>query len=914
MENQEQEKVEQSKKVVKRPEKQTKAQKKPKKAKKNVFKSFFKALLWIIAILLIILTIWCVFSVVNRRASLSLIPSDFSVYIHTDSAWEALEPLLDLQAAEVLLSLPEFVQLRQPFMALRQSTLRDNFFFTFLASRPVDISLYLGDEESQEFVAVMDMGVFSAATRLAKFILPLISIEGLTLVQDANSYYFEFKTEDMAFYIKPHYNTVVLATSLNMLEKALAGNNDLDYSEQEKSVLEKKVSDPIKIVMDARSIAMSAVAEEPVLQKIAGMLKNESLALVSFGINDSQIDLNADIPLDFQPEMQEDKKLKGMISVLEQDSTMPLLLSRMSNIVQYYTLINAGSLEELKEAVFPLMPANVNIDSIWSKANSMCKAFFSISLEEILFSWTGKECAAIGIEGLNSPVFVLQIKDEARRKDVFDNVLSSIILKDDSSLILNGVRLPKISLPSFLNNLLKVFNVNIPSPYYMVHEGFIYFSESPEALSAIYTSSLGGSRISTNPNWKAVSEEQVMESSASLFYDLERSRPFFLRADNALSKVLELYSIGRVDISIKDSVLTLQLTVAARRSGQLRMISGFPIALEGKSEQLQLEKDSKKENIFWVENETTLKAMNILSTQITTREMPSSIWIVAANKESEASVWAVNRDGAVFLLDNQLETVSGFPILLDSSPTAAPTAVSDGIVIPLADKTLCKVSSSGKVNIFPPLNLSGTVMSPATVLKTSLGKELIAFYDKSFMGKVHLLDDQVRNPFSVYGIAFGSPALLEAGDTSYTAFVTQAGRLSIWNNKPDLASYPREVNLNNVFHTNVISNGKYFFALSDDATIYRITTEGEVLSVKIPNATAKEATLVACDSNNNGIMNVFVGVDGNLIYGFNENLELLNGFPLAGNGCPVFADVNGDGSADCFVITIDNKLNAWNLR
>lgn len=912
MKNQEQEIVEQLKKETQ----VTKKIKKQKKQKKNVIKSFFKALFWIILTLVIILVAWCIFSFANRQDSLSLIPSDFSVYIHTDSAWEALNPLLDLQAAEVLLSTPEFVQLRQPFMALRQSSLRENYFFRLLASRPVDVSLYIGSEESQDFVVVMDMGVFSAATRLAKFILPLISIEGLTFIQDSNSYHFEYKASDMVFYIKPYYNTVVVATSLPMLEKALAGNNDLNYSEQEKAVLEKKVNDPIKIVMDARSIVMSAVSEEPVLVKIAEMLKNESLALVSFGINDSQIDLNADIPLDFNPEMQEDEKLKGMISVLEQNSRMPLLLSRMSNIVQYYTLINAGSLEELKTAVFPLMPANVEIDSIWEKANSMCKAFFKISLEDIIFSWTGRECAAIGIEGLNSPVFVLQIKDEERRKDVFENVLSSIILKDDTSLILNGVRLPKISLPSFFHNLLRIFNVNIPSPYYMVHEGFIYFSESPEALSVIYTSSLGGNRISTNPNWKAVSEEQNMESTVSLFYDLERSRPFFLRADNALSKVLELYSIGRGDIRIKDSVLSLQLSVAARRTGQLRMISGFPMVLEGKSQQLQLEKAEKPQNIFWVENETTIKAMNFLSMQITKREMPSSIWITAVNKSKDAKgvIWVVNRDGAVFLLDNQLETVTGFPILLDSSPTAAPTAMSEGIVIPLADKTLCQVSVSGKVTVFPQVNLSGTVMSPATVLKNSLGKELIAFYDKSFMGKIYLLDEQERSPFSVYGIAFGSPALLETEDTSYTAFVTQAGRLSIWNNKPDLASYPREVNLNNMFHTNVITNGKYFFALSDDGTIYRITTDGEILSVKIPNATAKEATLTVCDSNHNEIFNIFVSVDGNLIYGFNENLELLNGFPLAGNGTPVFADVNGDGSTDCFVLTIDNKLNAWNLR
>ena len=63
-----------------------------------------------------------------------------------------------------------------------------------------------------------------------------------------------------------------------------------------------------------------------------------------------------------------------------------------------------------------------------------------------------------------------------------------------------------------------------------------------------------------------------------------------------------------------------------------------------------------------------------------------------------------------------------------------------------------------------------------------------------------------------------------------------------------------------------------------------------------------------------GAMNIYAGVDGNVLYGFNDNLELLQGFPLAGSGVPVLVDANGDGREDCIALTIDNKLNGWNLR
>ena len=59
---------------------------------------------------------------------------------------------------------------------------------------------------------------------------------------------------------------------------------------------------------------------------------------------------------------------------------------------------------------------------------------------------------------------------------------------------------------------------------------------------------------------------------------------------------------------------------------------------------------------------------------------------------------------------------------------------------------------------------------------------------------------------------------------------------------------------------------------------------------------------------------IFICPDANTLYGFTENLELISGFPLVGYGIPAFADINGDKNLDCITITIDKKLNAWNLR
>ena len=41
---------------------------------------------------------------------------------------------------------------------------------------------------------------------------------------------------------------------------------------------------------------------------------------------------------------------------------------------------------------------------------------------------------------------------------------------------------------------------------------------------------------------------------------------------------------------------------------------------------------------------------------------------------------------------------------------------------------------------------------------------------------------------------------------------------------------------------------------------------------------------------------------------------MISGFPVAGWGRPVFADVNGDKNIDVLALTMDKKIVGWNLR
>ena len=383
------------------------------------------------------------------------------------------------------------------------------------------------------------------------------------------------------------------------------------------------------------------------------------------------------------------------------------------------------------------------------------------------------------------------------------------------------MRLPRLEIPAFLQALLKSFEINLPNPYYMVKDGFIYFSESPETLSLIHSSISNGNKISKNENWQTVSINQKNNTTISLFYDLARSIPFFLRGENYLSKILQLYTIGRCDFRIENSVLKCQLQANSKRAGNLKEIPGYSITLEGNSDyKIFIENAKNPNHIFWIEDENKIKTMNISSLLITEKKFNSTkINICPTKSESTLGgiLWVTTSEGEVYLLDKNLEVVENFPVILSGIPSGFSSATNDGVVIPL-EKKLSFVSSDGSEKIIE-LDIAGSIKSNPTVLNKN-----VAIYDKSFAGKIFILEDDIclnkDRPFAVSGIAFGSPALMKIKSVLYTGFINQAGNLFVWSDNILKKEFPKK--LNGIFYSNVVSNGKYFFAVSSVGEIFRI--------------------------------------------------------------------------------------------
>ena len=242
--------------------------------------------------------------------------------------------------------------------------------------------------------------------------------------------------------------------------------------------------------------------------------------------------------------------------------------------------------------------------------------------------------------------------------------------------------------------------------------------------------------------------------------------------------------------------------------------------------------------------------------------------------------------------------------------TCAPFIYKDSLVLIGNDGVMCFVSPNGEIK-----NLETDVESEIKSTPTVNG-DILAFYEKGFFGGIHIYKNlepvTTEGPFEMEGIAYGSPCVFTAGGKQYTAMITQAGVLYVYDFAGNLMQ-PFPVTLPGVFFMNVEMADGYLFALSSEGALFRVGLDGKSLRVKIPYFTAKTGHITVCDYDGQTGQEIFVSGDGNSIYGFNSAMEMLPQFPVSGYGKPLFQDLNGDGKNDCLAITFDNKISAANV-
>ncbi|MCR5699536.1 MAG: VCBS repeat-containing protein [Treponemataceae bacterium] len=899
--------------------------------KKNVPLAILKVFGIILLSIIVVILLWVAFSALDRKKASAAIPSDFSVYVRTDSVWDSAEPLLDLQAVEILLANPSLSSARTMFLNFRSSSLRNNFFVKMALRRRIDLSVY----ENSSYLAVLDLGELSSVTRLFPLAYKTGKIQIPYFTQFPNEdlgFYYVYAKDQVKIYVKPKKNFVFVTSDFDLLKKACSLQCASEYSEKSIETVNSRLTEPFMIAVDGKKLtnlikqnSKTGEIQNAFLDYIFNHLSSDNLSRINFGISDTDISLRADFNFESDEEFQQ----HPMGNIISKNSTTPSILTRLSQNVQYYTLINASSLEEIKNAAFSAVPQKINIDSIWKTADGASKMLFGMGLDEVLFSWTGGEYALCGIEGKSEPVFVAKIQDEEKRQYIFDNILASAIFKSNDSLLIDGVRLPRIEIPQALQNVLTVFGINLPKPYYLVKDGFIYFSQSPENLVTMNAVRKNSFRLVNSENWKRISENQSSTSTLSLFYNLERSVPFFLKNNSTFANILKLYHIGRFDVSSKNSVLSFELDATSIKTTDSKTLPGFPVALGSEKKSMLKKSQSPNSNqVYFLEGDK-IHAFNTFSLEDICYEVEGVKWIETAaySSKSKGDLWVMTQNGTVYLFDKDLNVMPNFPVLASvalSAPVANGTSL---IYVPENENNLVSIDEKGAVSKIE-VGFENVVSSPATNSKG------IALYDKSFFGELIYLKDKKISSVPVLGIGFGSPQIADFGKYRAICFLTQSGDLFVSQISSEEISEQnlQQFTLEGVFNLNVkiakTHGGSKIVALSEDGNLYSIDifdigvpvdeAQGQEIMefphVKIPYFTAKTGYVTVTDYDGDGEDEIFVCGDGNMIYGFKNDLNMMEGFPVSGYGNVVFIDVNGDNKKDCLTLSLDNKLYAYKIE
>ncbi|MDR1802859.1 MAG: hypothetical protein LBQ94_04575, partial [Treponema sp.] len=538
-----------------------------------------------------------------------------------------------------------------------------------------------------------------------------------------------------------------------------------------------------------------------------------------------------------------------------------------------------------------------------------------------------------------NPVIAVEIRDEAKRREVFDKAFRSILVNENIQLNLDGNRMPRIELPNFLNTFLRLLKVDVPSPYYTVQDNYLYICESAETLLSAVNAVRRNQVLPRTDLWRTLSQDNSGPTSFSIFYSIDpsvdSSMPFFLKGSGEVSAVLRLYRQGLARVYLENSVLTVSLQAIPGAGSGIVPVMGYPLdfAAQGRAGNSLYQLSSGKDTKLLFTRGSDILSLNPLDKSFRELKAPGASGtafyaIPVAGAAGDGAVWVVDSRGNVSLANKDMESLSGFPISTGIRLSAPPGAWGGKLFLCDEDGSIHTVDSRASVNQWGT-GFFEALRSPPSFMDFR-NKTYVASYLKSFLfGGIYLQDQNggiLQNwPVSVSEIAFGTPLLFSTRQGSNTerlllAFITQPGKLTVYTETAEVLS-PFPLNLDGVFYLQPVFDGECLWIIESEGTLYRISLEGEILSHTIPRLSVREGGYITVADISGGRRNssapkegVFFTGEGNALYGYSRSFASLDGFPLPVWGRPLIGDLQGSGKVEVAGMGMDNKLYLWQFR
>jgi hypothetical protein len=878
---------------------------------KKLLSVLLKLLLGILAAILLAVLVLGVLWLIQREDPTAFIPERYVAYVQVPSIRGIYDRWLNLEAADVVLARPELASFRNVLGEARGLALTSSPLLGLLLDVPADV-LWLRDGR---LLAVLDLRWRGIATPLARLVGPLLRVPGFSFLSEAGEPMFRYTTGETTIHAALRGNVAVVSLEAQVVKEALQRQEERTglaarASRELLDRIRRRRADAVRILVDTQSLSTGLFSGSPLGARILQAVEAPGQSMLDVELSNERLRIGAEVPVSIvMPELEKTlNRAPATLGVLRYVPASAYLL----------TVSNIAPLGELYRLVAAFQGQDVQ--SIYDRADSGSRSVTGLGIEQLLFSWVGAELGAFMLPASAAPVFFARITDQRAFQRAIEALTGSAVANRDSSLVLDEVRIDRLTIPWFLGLILNMLRVEVPEPYFLQRGDYFFLSLEAANLAAVARSADTGSNLAQSGLFRSLQQGVPADPTLLAWYDLAREEPFFLRGGGLLAEVLRLYSRGLAIVRATPDEVQLSLAAARVTGAGAQLLPGFPLDPQGGigGEVLAFRfAESGAPLLAWVQDRSTLVLADPGGKRVAEAPLEAEAALVpeADGAGRLAALWAVSSGGTVWRFGPGLQSQPPFPIATGITGGMPPAMIGGSLALySKADSTLVLVSPTGELQ---PLSLRlEPLFQPPDFLDGHL-----AFYPKSFESRIHLTDllgaEAAGWPVQASGISFCAPRLLQNGQSTLVTFLTQAGLLHAW----DLAGnqmpwFP--VSLPGVFYATAeptVMNGRpVLIALAQDGSLSMVGLDGKVLrQARVPDLDGKNARIFLGDLDRNGAEEILLYGSGAFIAGYDLWFRPLPGFPVKGVSRPQLVDLDRDGRTDLLTAGLDGKIYAYTV-
>jgi hypothetical protein len=846
----------------------------------------------------------------RRAEPTEFLPPAYTAYLQVPSLRSLYDRWLNLAAADVVLARPDLAPYRAALADLRGLSLtRSPVLGTLLDVRADVVLLPRGG-----VLAVVDLGWRGILTPLARFVGPMMSLPGFSFLNDAGQPLYRYTTGGTTITAALFDNVAVVSLDPQAVKDALQRKaTDSGLAAASSRELLRKIKlrskDTLRVLVDSRGLSSDLLSPDPRGKKVLGALEVPGQTMMDVKLSDESLAMNASLPIA--------ASLPELAAALARPRAPLGVLRYVPAAVSLLTVLNVAPLSDLYRLAAAFQGKDVQ--DLFAKADEGARSVVGAGIDELLFSWAGSEMGTFVLSGSTDPVYFARVADERAYQHALEKLTHSAVAGNDSSLVLDGVRIDRLSLPWYVGLVLDIMGVSVPEPYFINRGGYLFLCLDAENLAAVARAADTGDNLAGGKVYASLTQGQPADASLLLWYDAARSEPYLLKGSGILFDVLHLYSQGVVTVRATASDIAVTLTAARAASGGATVLPGFPVSPEGgvSGDFLAFRfADAGAPVLAWLRGRSVLVLANAAGTQIGEAQLePDSVLVPEERGDGVLSaLWAVSPGGTVWRFGANLQVLPPFPMATGISSPMPPCMVQGRLALfSRLDSTLVMIGPDGSRSTLAR-RLDAPLLSAPDV---SGGR--MAFYPKSFDARIYLTDlagdDEPGWPVQASGISLGSPRIVADGQLPLVCFLTQAGRLYLWDSSGrPVAPFP--VSLPGVFSAAPavmkVAGRSVLIALAQDGTLSMIGLDGVTrLQARVPDLDGRRAQILCASLGRDGRQEVLLFGADSFIAGYDDSFRPLPGFPLKGFSRPQAVDLNQDGGMELLSAGIDGKIYAY---